>query len=198
SSASSTSVAVEAPLPPLSRWELGAALAGSYSGVFVGGGGRLEARRRLGRFAVGLDLDGRDASGSLAGDALAAGGLGLRAVGEARFAIARRVTLFVAAGAGGHFARVRRAPPFGPASTTNDGGPSLSAGAGMLVRAGPGLVTLGAGYAWTPLLRHALGNVDGVALSVGYRLARWRRRRRRRARGDGRRPRRRRRRAPGT
>ena len=184
--------------PPLSPWELGAALSGRYSGTFVGGGGVLAARRRLGRFAVGLDLDGRYANGALAGDDLRAGGLGLRLAAEMRFAVSPRATLFLAAGAGGHWASVRRAPPAGAAVTTNDGGPSLSGGGGLLVRAGPGVVELGVGYAWTPLVRHALANLDGVTLSVGYRAARWRRRRRRRRRGGGRRPRGRRRRARGT
>ena len=188
---------VERPLPPLSSWELGAALAGRYSGPFLGGGGTLEARRRLRRFAVGLDIDGRYAAGELSGDAVAAGGLGLRAVGEARFTIAPRVALFVVAGAGGHWARVRRAPPAAPASSGNDGGPSLSAAAGALVRVGPGLVELAVGYAWTPLVANGLGNVDGAALTVGYRAARWRRRRRR-PRAGGTRSARRRRRAPGT
>ena len=184
--------------PPLSAWELGAALAGGYSGALLGGGGRVEARRRLGRFAVGLDLDGRYARGSLAGDDLAAGGLGVRAVGEARFAVARRVTLFVAAGAGAHWARVARTPPVGAVAGGNDGGPSLSASGGALLRVGPGLVTLAVGYAWTPLVANGLANLDGAMLSVGYRAARWRRRRARRRGGGGRRSARRRRRAPGT
>jgi hypothetical protein len=182
-----------APLPPLSSWELGAALAGGYSGPFLGGGGTLELRRRLRRFAFGLDVAGRYAHGALSGDDVAAGGLGLRAVGEARFGVARRVALFVGAGAGGHWARVRRAPPFGAAVSSNDGGPSLSAAGGALVRVGPGYVELAVGYAWTPLVANALGNLDGATVTVGYRAARWRRRWR--ARAGGTRPRRRRRRA---
>ncbi|HEX6835430.1 MAG TPA: hypothetical protein VF334_02600, partial [Polyangia bacterium] len=186
----------EPPLPPLSAWELGAALTGSYSGVFLGGGGRIEARRRLGRFGVGFDLDGRYAHGALDGDDVAAGGLGLRVAADARFAVARRVTLFVGVGGGGHWARVRRAPALGAAVTRNDGGPSLSAGGGALVRVGPGFVELAVGYAWTPLAADNWANLDGATLSVGYRIARWRRRRSRRRGGGGRRCARRRRRAP--
>jgi hypothetical protein len=190
---------VAAPIAALSPWELGAVLAGRYSGPFLGGGLVVEARRRLRRFAVGLDLDGHDAAGSLDGDSSRAGGLALRLVGEARFAIAPRATLYVAVGAGGHWARVRREPPLGPVTNRNDGGPSLAGTAGLLARIGPGWVVVDLGYAWTPLLRTSSGaNVDGVGLSVGYRVARWRRRAWRRCRGDGRRPRRRRRRAPGT
>jgi len=185
----------EPPLPPLSQWELGAALAGAYSGVFLGGGGRIEARRRLRRFGVGFDVDGRYAHGSLDGDDVSAGGLGLRVAADARFAVARRVTLFVGAGAGGHWARVRRAPPLGPAVTGNDGGPSLSAAGGALVRVGPGFVELAVGYAWTPLLADNFANLEGATLSVGYRVARWRRRRSRRRGGGGTRRARRRRRA---
>ena len=67
---------------------------------------------------------------------------------------------------------MRRAPPAGPARARNDGGPSLSASGGALVRVGPGLVTLAVGYAWTPLVADGLANLDGATLSVGYRLER--------------------------
>ena len=197
-SSSSIAAAREPPLPPLSPWELGAALAGAYSGVFLGGGARIEARRRLGRFAVGFDIDGRYAHGALAGDDVAVGGLGLRLAADARFAVARRVTLFVGAGAGAHWARLRRAPPSGAAASRSDGGPSLSATAGALVRIGPGYAELAVGYAWTPLVADGFANLDGAILSVGYRIARWRRRRSRRRGGGGRRRARRRRRAPDT
>ncbi|HEY2746026.1 MAG TPA: hypothetical protein VGL86_15430 [Polyangia bacterium] len=179
---------------PLSRTELGVALVGRFSGAFLGIGPTVEARRRLGRwFAVGADLDGRWAVGKLGGSDARGGGLGLRLAGDLRLTVAARVTLFATLGAGGHFARVRHA-----AATITDGGPSLSAVAGLLVRAGPGYVTASIGYAWTPLAREALANLDGGVLSVGYRVARWpRRRRRRRRRGGGTRSLRRRRRARG-
>jgi hypothetical protein len=160
---------------PLSRYELGLALVGRTSGAFLGIGPTVEARRRLGRFfAVGADLDGRYAVGKIAGGDVRGGGVGLRLAGDVRLAVGARVTLFADLGAGGHFARIRRA-----GVSKNDGGPSLSAVGGLLVRAGPGYVTASIGYAWTPLARDALANLDGGVLSVGYRVARWPRRRRR-------------------
>lgn len=183
---------------PLSPWELGAVVAGRYSGPFVGVAAVLQARRRLRRFAVGLDLDGHYASGSIDGDTTRAGGVALRATGEVRFAVAPRASIYLGAGAGGHWARVRRAPPVGAASSGNDFGPSLAASAGLDARIGPGFVVVDAGYGWTPLLHSGRANLDGVALSVGYRVARWRRRAWRRRRAGGTRAARRRRRAPGT
>ena len=160
---------------PLSRYELGLALVGRTSGAFLGIGPTVEARRRVGRFfAVGADLDGRYAVGKIAGSDVRGGGVGLRLAGDVRLAVGARVTLFADLGAGGHYARIRRA-----GVAKNDGGPSLSAVAGLLVRAGPGYVTAAIGYAWTPLARDALANLDGGVLSVGYRVARWPRRRRR-------------------
>ncbi len=160
---------------PLSRYELGLAAVGRTSGGFLGIGPTIEAGRRLGRFfAVGADLDGRYAVGKIDGKDARGGGLGLRLTGDARLSVAARLTLFGTLGAGGHFARIRRA-----GVTRTDGGPSLSAVAGLLVRAGPGYVTASIGYAWTPVVHDALANLDGGVLSVGYRVARWPRRRRR-------------------
>jgi hypothetical protein len=178
--------------PSLSRWELGASASGRYSGAFLGFGGTIEARRRLGRFAVGVDLDGRWASGTLASDQATLGGLAARAAFEARFAVAARASLFVGAAVGGHWARLRRTPPARAVFGADDGGPTLAGGVGVLARLGPGLLQIAVGYAWSPLVGNALANVDGVALTVGYRAARWPRRR-----AGGRRPARRRRRAPG-
>ena len=146
-----------AALAPLSPWELGAALAGRYSGAFLGGGATVEARRRLRRVGLGADLDGRYARGVLGGDDAVAGGLGLRLAADVRFAVAERVTLLVTGGAGGHWARVRRTPAVGGAVTRNDGGPSIAASGGALVRVGPGFVTVAVGYAWTPLAGAGLG-----------------------------------------
>ena len=184
----------------LSPWELGAALAGHYAGDFLGGGATVEARRRLRRLGLGVDVDGRYARGVLGSDDAVAGGLGLRVAADVRFAVADRVTLLVTAGAGGHWSRVRRTPAAGAVVTHNDGGPSIAASGGALVRVGPGYFTFAVGYAWTPLVGAGLANVDGATLSVGYRLARWRRRRRRRLRrcGGGTRSARRRRRARDT
>lgn len=197
SSSSSASSSLRRAAAAPSPWELGAALAGHYAGDFLGGGATVEARRRLRRFAVGTDLDGRYARGVLGSDGATAGGLGLRLAADARFAFGDRVALVVTAGVGGHWSRVRRTPAVGAALTHDDGGPSLAAAGGALVRLGPGYFTVAVGYAWTPLVGAALANVDGVTLSVGYRVARWRRRRRAR-RADGTRSARRRRPAPDT
>jgi hypothetical protein len=165
--------------PSLSPWELGAALAGHYAGDFLGGGATVEARRRLRRVGLGADVDGRYARGVLGSDDAVAGGLGLRIAADVRFAVAERVTLLITGGAGGHWSRVRRTSAAGAAVTQNDGGPSIAASGGALVRVGPGYFTFAVGYAWTPLVAAGLANVDGATLSVGYRVARWRRRRRR-------------------
>src|SRR6185312_9152217 len=110
----------------LSPWELGLALVGRTSGAFLGIGPTVEARRRLGRyFAV---------------------------VAELRLRVASRLTLFGAIGAGGHWAHLSHTNPAGKVTTSDDGGPSLSAVAGLLVRAGPGYVTTAIGYAWTPVV----------------------------------------------
>jgi hypothetical protein len=183
-------VVVEKPLPPLSPWELGAAASGRYAGAFVGAGATVEARRRLRRFAVGLDLDGHWATGAIDADAASLGGLSLSAVGEVRLPVTMRVSLFLAVALGAHYARVVRTPSSGAGTALNDGGPSLGARIGVDARVGPGYIVIGAGYAWTPLYRGSLVNIDGGVLSVGYRAARWHRR------GGGRRRAHRRRRAP--
>lgn len=181
--------AVEEPLSP---WELGAGASGHYSGDFSGLGAAAELRRRLGRVAVGLDLEGRWATGVVGNEAATLGGIAARVPVEVRFAVAPRVVLFVGAAVGGHWARLQRTPAAGPALLRDDGGPTLAALTGVLLQVGPGRVELALGYCWAPLVGSALRNVDGIALTVGYRAARWRPRhggRRRRAH--------RRRRAPG-
>lgn len=169
----------------LSRWELGVAVVGTDSSAFTGAGAIVEARRRLGRWmAIGLDLDGRWATGTLGNENAAGGGLALRVPVEARFAVARPLTLFVALAVGGHWARLR-----GASVTFDDGGPIVGGSAGMLAWVGPGWLEVALGYFWTPLVGHGRADVEGGAITVGYRVARWHRRR-----GGGRRraPRRRR------
>lgn len=165
-----------AAAPSLSPWELGASGGARYGGSVAGVGAALELRRRLGRFAAGCDLDGHWVSGRFAADPVTLGGLAARVVGEARFDVARRVTLVVAANAGGHWARLRRRPAGAASVSADDGGPSLGGAGGLLVRLGPGMIGLAVGYAWTPLVRNRLINLDGAVVSVGYRVARWRRR----------------------
>lgn len=172
---SETGVATGA-LPPLSAWELGAAVGGRYGGSLAGIVAVVEARRRLGRFAVGLNLDGRWATGAIGAEAVTLGGIGLDAVGEARLPVAPRVALYLAASLGGHYARVSRTPPSGKAKAGNDGGPTLGGAAGLVWRVGPGLVDVALGFAWSPLVGSGRVNADGAGLTVGYRAARWRRR----------------------
>jgi hypothetical protein len=170
---------------PLSPWELGAAATGRYAGAFVAIGGTVGARRRVGRWAIGLDGEGHYAAGTIAADTVNAGGLAARLAVERRFAVTSRAWLFAALDAGGHLARLRRTTPAGSSSSSWDGGPSVSAALGLLARVGPGLVEIAASYAWSPLLRAGVANnLDGVGLSVGFRAARWRRRRRRRRRWE--------------
>lgn len=173
--------------PPLSPWELGVSASARWAGDFVGGGGAVTLRRTLGRasaatrFAIGVDVDGRYAAGTLGGDDATLAGAGARLVGELRLRVHAGVDLFAAVDAGGELARVHRTPAVGAAHDGSYGGPLVGGELGVLARLGPGRLVIAAGYAWTPLVAAGLANVDGVALTVGYRFARWRRRRRGRA-----------------
>jgi len=184
-------VAATPALATLSPWEAGLTLSGRYGGSLGGVAVALLARRRLGRFAVGLDLDGRWAAGFIGMDPASLGGFGARAVGEWRLTVAPRVGLYLAVALGGHYARVTRVNPANKERSSDDGGPTLGAAAGVLWQLGPGAVDVALGFAWSPLIGSGRVNADGGAISVGYRVARWRRRgggrrrahRRRRARG---------------
>src|SRR5439155_7110133 len=99
-------VAATPALATLSPWEAGLTLSGRYGGSLGGVAVALLARRRLGRFAVGLDLDGRWATGFIGMDPASLGGFGARAVGEWRLTVAPRVGLYLAVALGGHYTRV--------------------------------------------------------------------------------------------
>jgi hypothetical protein len=177
-------------LASLSPWEVGAAISARYGGTVGGLAAVVQGRRRLGRFAVGLDVDARWATGTIGlGGTLA--GFGARATAEGRLAVTPRVSLYLAAALGGHYARLWRTQAASNTTVSNDGGPTLATTGGVLWRIGPGLLDISAGFSWSPLLGTSLVNADGGALTVGYRAARWRRR------GGGRRRAHRRRRGPG-
>jgi hypothetical protein len=168
----------------LSDWELGAAVGGGYGGGLGSLALAVELRRRLGsgRFAVGLDVDARYAAGTVDNASVMLGGAALRLVGEVRFRLRPRLLAGLAVAVGGTVVRERRVAPSGADATPGDGGPAIGATGALLVRLGPGWLTIAAGYSWAPLMGLSLANSDGVILTLGYRAARWPRRRRRGAR----------------
>jgi hypothetical protein len=166
------------PLPPKlvqPWWEVGATAGARYSGPFVGGGAALEARRRLraGRWHLGLDLFGLYAAGNARSNDVSLGSVGVRAVAELRLPLGPLVALTLEGGLGGAYAYEHRTPVVGSAAHFSDGAPSLAVNAGLVARAGRGLVVLRLGFAWTPLVRLGLANLDGGMLSVGYRYGKF-------------------------
>jgi hypothetical protein len=181
-------VRVRAPTaaaPPLSptpsrlvepRWELGASIGPRLSGSLTGGGLTVEGRWRVGRsrLHLGFDVSALYAKGNFGSSELEGGGACAAAVGELRFSVAERVALLVGAELGAMVGGVSRTPSVGRRSTSADGGPSVGAAAGLLAQAGPGLVTIVVGYAWTPLIGVSpTANLEGGWLAVGYRAGRW-------------------------
>ena len=186
-----------------SPWELGAALSGRYDGRFAGGGLTLQGRRRLGRlgrvgyFALGADLDGhfsrrhhrqrqrprrrRDACSSVA----------RRASSSRRASISSSASAPAATGRA--CAARRRRAARRDRQRRRPGAVGRRRARSSSSAASAAWSQLAVGYVWTPLVGAAQVNIDGGALTVGYRAARWRRPRR----GGGRRRAGRRRRARG-
>jgi hypothetical protein len=99
--------------------------------------------------------------------------VGARGVAEVRLPLGPLVAAVLQAGVGGFYLYQNRTPVVGRTREISDGTLSLSAGAGIVARAGRGLFVLRLEFAWTPILRLGLSNLDGAVLSVGYRYGRW-------------------------
>jgi len=169
------------PPPPLPdklvgpRWELGATSGARYSGDFSGVGVAVEYRRKVrgGHWHLGVDVLGVYADGRTPSNDVRLGGVGARAVAEVRLALGKHVAGLLSGAVGAVYLYEERTPLIGSSRSVSDGTLSLALGAGLLARAGRGLVVLRLEFAWTPLIRLGLANLDGGLLSVGYRYGRW-------------------------
>jgi hypothetical protein len=166
-----------APLPPrvgAPRWEVGATVNARYSGEFSGVGVAVEYRHKLRRrWHFGVDLLGGYAEGNAQSTDVVLGAVGARGVAELRLGLGPLVMAVFHAAVGGVYLYEQRTPTVGMARSLSDGTLTLALGAGFVARAGHGIFVLRAEYAWTPILRLGLANVDGGTLSVGYRYGRW-------------------------
>ena len=171
------SVSVELPTPSFAdpRTEIGATVGARFSGALVAAAVTAEWRRRLGhsRFHVGFDAGGIYATGTAGPFDVQLGGVVARATAEARFSLGERVALCGGLGVGGALVGEHRADADGKTSAALDGGPSLAIAGSLLMRIGAGLLTISAGYAWTPLLGVNLAVLEGGMLSVGYRALKF-------------------------
>jgi hypothetical protein len=176
---SPTPVPVASPPPPdrlvEPRWELGAAIGARYSGDFAGVGGAIEYRHRVGRgrWHLGVDVMGLYADGNSAATDVHVGGVGARAVAELRLPVAPLAAFGFQAAAGALFLYEQRTPLVTPARDVPDATLTLALGVNVLAKVGPGLLILRLEFAWTPILKLDLGNVDGGVISIGYRYGRW-------------------------
>jgi hypothetical protein len=157
------------------RWELGASIGPRISDAFTGASLTGEWRRRIRatRWHLGVDFGGVYAAGVAGAGDVTLGGASLRGVAELRFSVGARVALWLGVQAGGVLVGERRTLAAGAHGAFVDGGPALGGGAGLLVRMGPGVLTVAVSGAWTPLIGLGRANLDGGMLAVGYRAARW-------------------------
>jgi hypothetical protein len=168
-------VAVAAPRFADPRDDLGASIGVRFADLVAAAVG-VEWRRRLRhtRFHLGVDFEGLYAEGTAPTARVQMGGAAARAVAEARlFPPTTRVTVLVGVGVGGAIAFEHRVPTSGASYTATDGGPSLGVHAGLLAKLGPGVISIAAGFYYTPLLGIANTNLEGGLLSVGYRWIRF-------------------------
>jgi hypothetical protein len=172
---SGVSVEVATPTFADPRMEIGASVGARFSGALVAAAVTAEWRRRLGRsrFHLGVDVGGLYATGNAGSFDLLLGGVVARATAEARFSLGERVALCAGIGLGGAVVGEHRVDAAGTSSAAVDGGPSLAIGGSLLMRIGPGLLAISAGYAWTPLVGLGLAVLDGGMLSVGYRALKF-------------------------
>lgn len=156
------------------RWEAGATVGARYSFEFSGVGVGAEVRHRLrGRWHLGADLFGVYSRGSAQSNDVVAGAVGARAVGELRLQVAPVAAVVLHAAAGAVYLYEQRTPTVGSAHNLSDATVTLAIGAGVVARAGPGVYVIRLEYAWTPIVKLGLANIDGGVLSVGYRYGRW-------------------------
>jgi hypothetical protein len=154
------------------RDEIGLTAGARFSGALAGVAFTFQWRRQLARSRVhmGFDVSGvyaRDDTGRIRHET---GGVIARAVFDVHLPVAERLAFYLGAGLGAMIASDHRLNTANMrAESSVEGGPSLGAHAGMLVRAGPGFVDLEVGYYWTPLVGQNLLVLDGGMFSIGYR-----------------------------
>jgi hypothetical protein len=155
------------------RWEVGATMAARYSGDFSGVGASVEWRRQVRRWHFGVDLFGLYAEGNGRATDVSLGGVGIRGVAELRLRLSPLVAAVLQGALGGVLLYEERTPTVGRVRGIFDGTFTLALGVGVTARAGEGLFVLRLEYAWTPILKLGLSNLDGGILSIGYRYGRW-------------------------
>jgi hypothetical protein len=168
-------VAVEAPKFADPRDDLGASIGVRFADLVAASAG-VEWRRRIrrSRFHVGVDFAGLYAEGTAPTAQVRLGGVTARVVGEARlFPPTMRITVTLGVGLGAAVVGEHRVPVSGASYSAADGGPSVGAQAGLLAKLGPGVLTLTAGFYYTPLLGIGNTNLEGGLISVGYRWMRF-------------------------
>jgi hypothetical protein len=166
------------PIPPprvgAPRWEIGATATASYSGDFTGVGLSVEYRRRMrGRWHLGADLFGLYSDGSTRSNDVSVAALGLRGVAELRLRLSPMTAAVFQAAAGGVYLYEERRPTVGKVHQLSDATLTLAVGAGFVARAGQGMFVLRLEFAWTPIIKLGLANIEGGVLCVGYRYGRW-------------------------
>jgi len=154
------------------RDELGLTAGARFSGSLAGVAFTFQWRRQLARTRVhmGIDVAGVYARDDTGRTRHSAGGVIARAAFDVHLPVAERLAFYLGAGLGAMIASDHRRNTVNMREESSvEGGPSLGAHAGMLVRAGPGFVDLEVGYYWTPLVGQSLLVLDGGMFSIGYR-----------------------------
>jgi hypothetical protein len=154
------------------RWEVGGAAGGRFSGAFAGLAVLAQGRVRLRSLPLylGVDVGGRYSKGD-AGVPLELAGLAVHGTFDARLELGRRVELVIGVLVGGavltgHTDDLQQRP-------VTDGGPTVGVEGAVAARLGPGQLSIALGFEYTPLVGHRNTNVDGGAVTVAYRYARW-------------------------